>query len=437
VLDNCEHVLNEAAGLADTIMRRCPHVCVIATSREPLRIRGEHVVRVPPLALGTDAERLFMVRARAAAPDARLDDEELVSRVCRRLDGLPLAIELAAARLASLSLIDVSARLDDRFRLLAAGHRLDAPRHHTLEAVVAWSYGLLGEADRHLFDRCAVFIDDFSLHAAEVVTSASPLSAEAILDGLGRLVDKSLLTPTVDRDGRTRYRMLETLRHYGLRTLHLTGSLRNVEARLVTWALEWVDRLEQHMRTPEQDAALCDADPELANLRRAMELALSEGDDLAVLRIVSAAPVGPLGERRSLIARLVGKAVDAPDVVAQAYLTSCNLAFEQGNWAAALEDSREAARRFNERGDPRLAAWARFIEALSSWGAGELDVADRVLGDVLEVFRAVSDDFGLAYALWAASQREGDLVLADRMAAESEGLLRAFGASIALAHDLI
>ena len=436
VMDNCEHVLEGVRALTVSILRQCPGVRVLATSRERLNVRGEHVLAVPPLPLEHDAPHLFTVRARAVAPDICVDDGDRLSRVCRRLDGLPLAIELAAARLSGLSLADLDDRLDDRFRLLNEGPQTDQRRHQTLEAVVAWSYDLLDERDQTLFDRCATFVADFSAEAAVAVAATPPLSAPDVLDGLIRLVDKSLLTRLVERDGRTRYQMLETLRRYGEFRLQETESVGQANEQLVAWALERAALLERCMRTPDQDAALRAADPDRANLRRAMEMALEQDNHQAALRIVSAVPVGPVVERLAMIRRLLPQAQHLPRVVAQALLTSCNLAFEQGDWSAAIRDGRDAARSFLNLGEDRLAAWARFIEAFSRWGAGDDDGADAVLSEVISTFRALGDELGLGYALWFASQREHNPAIADRLAAEAEGLLRALGGSVALAHNL-
>ena len=179
------------------------------------------------------------------------------------------------------------------------------------------------------------------------------------------------------------------------------------------------------MRTPDQDAAMRAAHPDRANLRRSMEVALEHDDHAAALRIVSAVPVGPVGERLTMIRRLLPKSQHLPTVVAQALLTSCNLAFEQGDWSAAIRDGSEAARSFLSLGNDRLAAWAHFIEAFSRWGAGDDGGADAVLGDVIATFRALGDEFGSGYALWFASQRERDPAIADRLGAEAEGLFHA------------
>ena len=200
VLDNCEPIVGAVASFAERYLARCAGVRILATSREVLGVRGERALGTPPLNVAddparageSDAVELFMVRASAAAPsfDADAADVATVAQICRRLDGLPLAIELAAARLRALSLEQIATRLDDRFRLLRAGER-------TLEAVVAWSYDLLTDAEREVFVRLAVFPADFSLEAAEMVVSDAVVEEGDILDLLTRLVEKSLVTTVI------------------------------------------------------------------------------------------------------------------------------------------------------------------------------------------------------------------------------------------------
>ncbi|HZE31682.1 MAG TPA: BTAD domain-containing putative transcriptional regulator, partial [Actinoallomurus sp.] len=229
VLDNCEHLIDAAARLAGDLLRRCPHLRIIATSREPLGIDGEALFPVPPLGLpdpGASAEqalarpavRLFSDRAGSVRPGFTVDDGNVaaVIDICRRLDGLPLAIELAAARLRSLAINELAVRLDDRFGLLTGGTRTALPRHRTLRAVIAWSWELLTPDERRLAQRLAAFPGDVGLDSAVVVADGS-------LDDLTALVDRSLL----QFDG-TRYRMLETIREFGLEKLADSGELSKV-----------------------------------------------------------------------------------------------------------------------------------------------------------------------------------------------------------------
>ncbi len=215
VVDNCEHVLGPVSELVRAIVSGVTSVTILATSREPLGVPGERVVAVPSLG-PADAVSLFCNRAEAANETVRFDDADLaaVTELCARLDGIPLAIELAAARIRSLTARDLLARLDDRFRLLRGSGRGGLERHQTLRATVAWSYQLLADNERLLFDRLSVFAGGFDLRAVEAVCADDAIDVDDVFDLLDSLVDKSMIT--VDRSGDTaRYRLLETLRQYG------------------------------------------------------------------------------------------------------------------------------------------------------------------------------------------------------------------------------
>jgi predicted ATPase/DNA-binding SARP family transcriptional activator len=253
VLDNCEHLIDASAELARALLVGCPEVRVLATSREPLGLPGEVAWPVPALplpttgdraigleeALRSDAVRLFVERAREAAPTLRLTDADaprLVS-VCRRLDGMPLALELAAARLKVLSLDQVAARLQDRFRLLTGGSKAVLPRQRTLRAAVEWSYDLLEPSERLLFERLSVFAGSFGLELAEAVCADDELDAVEVLDLLAGLVSKSLVARVPDQEGTARYRLLETLRDYAADRLAARGddlALRRRHACAIT-----------------------------------------------------------------------------------------------------------------------------------------------------------------------------------------------------------
>jgi len=251
VLDNCEHVIEAGARLAETLVRACPRLNLVITSREPLNVPGEVTWWVPSLD-ESEAVQLFLDRAGSVGYTPTGDGLPAVAAICRRLDGLPLAIELAAARSHMMPVREIEARLGDRFLLLTGGSRTAADRQRTLEAAVDWSYGLLSEPEQLLFERLAVFAGRFSLDDAEAVCSGPPLKTPAVLDLLGRLVDKSLL---VAEEGR--YRLLETMREYGLRRLKESGrehELRALHAqRFLAVATSrkpghlarWLDRVEE------------------------------------------------------------------------------------------------------------------------------------------------------------------------------------------------
>jgi len=294
VLDNCEH-LREAVGvLAAELLRRAPHVALLATSREPLTIDGEQVHAVASLSLPepdaaaaqvalSDAVRLFVARAAQQQPDFGLgaDNAAIVARICTQLDGLPLALELAAARVRSLSVTQIAARLDDRFRLLAAGNAAALPRHQTLRAAMEWSFDLLADDERSVLRRIAVFVGGFALESAMAVASDATTDEVAVVDVLDRLVRRSLVVADTAADF-TRYRLLETTRAYALEKLAEageTGALKRRHAahfrdRFAAAFAQWLhlsDRQWSRLYQADQD-----------NVRAALEWALAEDGDAAV-----------------------------------------------------------------------------------------------------------------------------------------------------------
>jgi predicted ATPase len=241
VLDNCEHVIDAAASMAMALLHTNAAIHVLATSREPLRVEGEHLYRVPSLAVpaeGADdvdellrhgAVQLFVTRARAADPHFLPDGRTaaVAAAICRRLDGIPLAIELAAARGAALGIEDLASRLDDRFRLLTGGRRTALPRHQTLQATFDWSYELLSEPERVVLSRLAIFAGGFGLQAAGVVAASAEIAPPAVVDCVASLVTKSLVTADVG-DATEHYRLLETTRAYALEKLAEGGELASI-----------------------------------------------------------------------------------------------------------------------------------------------------------------------------------------------------------------
>ncbi|MFC4590364.1 AfsR/SARP family transcriptional regulator [Sphaerisporangium corydalis] len=283
VLDNCEHVVDAVAGLAESLLSRCPGLRLLTTSREPLAIAGEVMCDLPPLDPGGTAAELFAERARAIQPGWRPKHAEhtLISRVCRELDGLPLAIELAAAQTRVLSLQQIDEGLTDRFTLLASGSRTAPARHRSLEAAVESSVRLLTPAERRLLDRLSLFEGGFDLSAAERMDDRP-----SVLPELSGLVAKSLLT--VDGTGTPRrYRMLNTIRQYALRAL--PGDERHRWAdRHLAWAVELAETADRRLRTFDGEAWMRRLRHERANMRSALGHALATGDGDSALRISTA-----------------------------------------------------------------------------------------------------------------------------------------------------
>ena len=295
VLDNCEHVVEAAAQLAEALLRANPAIRVIATSREPLRVEGEWVYPVPPLAVpaeghpdGEDPLRygavlLFVERARAAAPSFSADARVAAATagICRRLDGIPLAIELAAARVAALGIEGLAARLDDRFRLLAGGHRTAMPRHQTLRATLDWSYELLSEPERVVLRRLAIFAGGFTLQAASAVATDEAIMASDVVDCVASLVVKSLVT--ADSGGAMlRYRLLETTRAYVLEKLVEAGEFDAAARRHAQRYRELFEGAETESETRPTDEWLAEYGPRIDNIRAALDWAFSSSGDLTI-----------------------------------------------------------------------------------------------------------------------------------------------------------
>jgi predicted ATPase/DNA-binding SARP family transcriptional activator len=327
ILDNCEHVIGEAANVADQLVRGCPKMIILATSREPLVIEGEHLYLVPSLfvppasadlgrLLACDAVRLFADRGRQQRSDFVGDphNASAVARLCRRLDGIPLAIELAAARLRTLPLDEIETRLDQRFRLLTGGHRTNPPRQQTLQALIDWSYDLLNPEEQEMLERLSVFAGGFDLHSAEAVAGADFDSPAGVLDRLDALVDKSLLQ--ADHVGSVRYRSLDTVRDYAsakllarsetaasaLRAAHLDHYLALAETAAPHLTghdqIEWLDRLQV----------------EFDNLRAAISTSLEDPNPTAGLRLGRAlCYLWLYREPRAEGAAALAAALDRPD----------------------------------------------------------------------------------------------------------------------------
>ena len=383
LLDGCEHVLAASAALARTLLDSEPDLRILATSRERLGIAGEVAWTLPPL--GPDGPLLFVERLHASAPDLALDERAAtaVVRICRRLDGLPLAIELAAARAGLLPLAEIEARLSDRFRLLTAGDRDAPPRHRTLRAAVDWSHDRLTEPERTLFARLSVFAGGFTLAGAEAVCADGRLPVEEILDALGRLVDRSLLAAGDRRPTGAPFRLLETLRAYAAERLAGLGEAEEMARRHAAYHA-WLEPDERH------EAMLARPAPgERENLRAALAWALEHEPELAArlaLRLSAHWVAGRrLDEGRAWTARCL--AANPSRSRARCW------ALGAGAWLAQFQDDQTAAAAAIEEGlaiareldDPEETAWALIragdlAQRSGDFAAAEarLDEADRV-----------------------------------------------------------
>jgi predicted ATPase/DNA-binding CsgD family transcriptional regulator len=302
LLDNCEHVIGGCAKLADALLRSCPNLALLATSREPLGIGGEYVYRVPSMGLPADGDDQDAIRAseavrlleeRAAAQGVPLVADEpttqIAGRICRRLDGIPLAIELAAARLRVLSASELEARLDERFALLTGGSRAGLPRQQTLRAMVDWSWELLTGAERAVLARLSVFAGGFGLAAAEAVAAGPDVPAVEVAGLLGALVDKSLVQFGDTGAGPSRYRLLETVRSYAAGRLDALGPAVADGVRVAhrDYYLALAEAADPQLVGPGQAEWLDRLDAELDNLRGALAVSLTQADPVPGLRLAA------------------------------------------------------------------------------------------------------------------------------------------------------
>ena len=331
LLDNCEHLIEPCARLAEALLHACPKLKVVATSREGLGVPGESVWRVPSLPV-PDPDRLpsleqvtesaavalFVDRARAVLPSFQLTDDnaKLVVQVCRRLDGIPLAIELAASRLSLLSLPQMLTRLNDRFRLLTGGRRTAMPRHQTLRAAIDWSHELLAEPEQILLRRFSVFAGGFTLELAEEIAGWVPLDPMDVLDLLGTLVSKSLVTPEESGTG-PRYRMLETIREYAAERARAAGEERDLQDRHRARFLAVAEEAERELCGPHQLRWFERIDVEIANLRAAFDCSLGREDAQAAMRIAAGLGLywrsrGHFAEGRNWLERALGRKEAVP-----------------------------------------------------------------------------------------------------------------------------
>jgi predicted ATPase/DNA-binding XRE family transcriptional regulator len=421
VLDNCEHLVGACAATADVILRNCPRVRLVATSREPLGISGETVYRVPSLSLpgpggpaswaagSFDAVTLFTDRVsrQGAALDAGEETAPLVVSICRRLDGMPLAIELAAARLRSMSLADLAGRLDERFRLLTGGSRIALARQQTLLATVGWSYALLTGPERVLLARLSVFADGFDLAAAEAVCASADLDAVDVAGLLGSLVDKSLVGADPAGD-LMRYRLLETIRLFAAERLAAAGpdEAAAVKAAHCAHFVSVAETAAQYLTGPDQARWLTRLDADQANLQRAGQHAASRPDDTALaLRLGVALDLYWWARNRLQEAcALLMPALEQPDAAADPALAAAALA--AASKAAMFSDpvtgrqlAEQAVQVARHLGDDGLLIRALTALCFSCVFAGEPEAGLPYGQQAVERARQLGDDVALAYSL--------------------------------------
>ncbi|MFD6061324.1 protein kinase domain-containing protein [Rhodococcus wratislaviensis] len=430
VLDNCEQLVDAVAWLVETLLRTCPDLRILATSREPLGIGGEAVLRVPPLTVPGpdrdpslrglpqfDAVTLFAERAAAAVPGFVLTDDNrvAVTRICRQLDGLPLAIELAAARLRTMSVEQILDRLADRYKLLTLGGRGAPTRQQTLQLCIDWSYELCTPPEQQLWARLSVFAGSVELDAVETICSGG-LAPEDLLDGVAALVDKSILIRE-DAGVVVRFRMLETLRDYGREKSEYVGEHQVLRRRHCDWYLSLAVEAEAEWVSPRQLEWIARIEREQPNLREAMEFSLSHVDDAdteAGLRIAAALfpfwlARGLLSQGRYWLDRALARSPGQMTVErVEALYADSALAELQGDFTAGTALVEEGRVLVEQMGD--ATAHARIIQAegLLAVFRGDLHRASRLLEEARDLSAVQGDvtrqveilyELGLAYEL--------------------------------------
>ncbi|MFI6905290.1 BTAD domain-containing putative transcriptional regulator [Nonomuraea sp. NPDC050394] len=437
VLDNCEHLIEPVAELVGILLREVPELRVLATSQEPLALTGEVLLAVPPLrapepdaGLATlreaGAVRLFVARAAASAPGFTLDEANAaaVAAICRRLDGLPLALELAATRVRALGVRGLAERLDDRFRLLASGRR-DAPaRQRTLRAMIDWSWELLSEPERVVLRRLAVHAEGCTLEAAEEVCAGGEVAADDVLDLLSRLVDRSLV---VTADG-ARYRLLESVAAYCVERLRAAGELDEVRRRRDDHYADLAERAAPYLRGEDQRRWLERLDDESANLRNVLDEALHRGAaGLAVRLVVALAWYWYLRGRHREAHRAMGAVLElTADGRVLAWHTGFALLDADG------EDRRERSRRALDLlgADPGARGMAAWFLAFTHLNFGDLSASEKLAEVALDDFTETGDAWGLAavHAVKAGQATfRGDLAGLERHGSDSARRFRRLG----------
>ncbi len=452
ILDTCEHVVDASAALVQQLLGGCPELRVVTTSREPLRVRGETVWRVPPLALPStvddldagdlaqhEAIRLFAARAAAVRPGFTLGaaNTGAVARLCRTLDGMPLAIELAAARVGALSVEQIAARLGDRFQLLASGDRTAPARQQTLRAAVDWSYELLTEPEQALLRRLAVF-SGWNLDMAEQVCADEAIQASQVLDLLAALIDKSLVTLDAEVDGFARYRLLDTIKEYASDRLHASGEGTAMRLRHRDYMLRLAESIvaQAFVRGdppwPVRVALYQRVGVERPNCRTALAACLEYGEPGEGLRLCSAlrspwVTYGDVTEGVIWFDRFLGLPGDVePALRARSLIHRAELAFEQQDYAVAAENAQAGLDLCRSSGSTGAAGALRVL-AVVSLRAGKLDEALATTDSALEIARKDRNDWeeGLALAVRATIiARQGKLQEAQRAFQESLDVLQ-------------
>ncbi|MGH2427254.1 MAG: ATP-binding protein, partial [bacterium] len=444
LLDNLEQ-LQQLSFVVDRLLAASVELKIIATSRERLRLSWEHEFPVPMLEVPeqwkgdldalsrNSAVALFVNRCRFVQRDFSLTPEnaEAVATICARLEGLPLAIELAAARIKILSPQEIATRLDDQLRLLRGGPR-DAPeRHQSLQAAISWSYALLAPEEQRLFRRLAVFRGGFALESAEAIGDDDQID---MLDGLSSLVDKSLLRRIGAPGGATRFLMLETIREYGVERLAAEDELSEIRTAHARHFADLADHVEEHLIGPEEEDWMQRLGRDLENLRAAVEWSLQSEDRSAAARLAIGFGWlmylrGYLTEGRARVSQIQDKVGDEPQLRARLMFPAGVLAWSLGDFDKAQGWLEGALRLFLEHGDAKRQAGVSAFLGHVARSCGRIDEANRLHHTALETYRSIGNEKGVAWALY-------DLGLAARDRGQDDEARALHGQSLALFRKL-
>jgi predicted ATPase/class 3 adenylate cyclase len=423
IFDNCEHLLDAVVDVTDAVLRQCPDVRIVTTSREALGMAGETLMPVPSMTLpeveggkgpaleqlsACDAVRLFLERARSVDPAFQLTEgnADAVAQICRRLDGIPLAVELAAARVRSLPPAQIASRLDHRFRLLTGGSRTSLPRHRTLRAAMDWSFDLLPEDERILLPRLSAFAGSFSLDAAEAVASGGPVDADEMIDLLAHLIDRSLLMPE-PTSNEARYRMLETIRDYAQERLVESNEASEIYARHRDWYAALVEQSRQGFFSgAEQASWLTRLSDDHDNLRAALQWS-HEDPDGAGAELSMASSLwrfweirGHLAEGSSWLQRALARTGGEVSLRRANGLTGAGiLASHRGDNAAAAAFHEASLLLHRELGDARGLAAACSNAASIAMELGDVDRARALFEESSAYAEQAGDPQGAAFTM--------------------------------------
>ena len=452
LLDNCEHVIGACAKLADALLRGCPNLALLATSREPLGVDGERIYRVPSMRTPADGDDTAAIRAseavrlftdRAEHHGVRLvwneETASVIGRICRRLDGIPLAVELAAARLRVMPMAELDARLDQRFTLLTGGSRAAPPRQQTLRAMVEWSWELLTGAEQAVLARLSVFAGGFELTAAEAVATGEDMPPEGVVAHLGALVDKNLVQFGDTGTGPDRYRLLETVRQYAAGRLDAQGLATAGRARIAhrDYYLALAEAAAPRLVAGDQAAWLDRLDAELGNLRAAITFSLTQADSEPGLRLAASLRVywrarGHAAEGADVLRALLdAPAAQEPTLPrAGALAAAANLLQQMGSYAIAGDYCQEALAIARAAGDSYLVGELLYLQAWILLRQGQRGAALPLIEQGLGLARRLGEPHLTGFLLTArahATYAAGDHAGAARDVAEALPLFRQAG----------